>query len=81
MIKNQRRQFALKIRSGRLLPAVHLHHEGLLDGDSPAVDDHTLSVGKVPLVGVLELHGVDHSLWEETHRQDVSAAARVAKYF
>lgn len=47
------------------LPALHLHHEGLFDGDPAAVDDHTLRVREVPVVGVLELDGVNHSLLEE----------------
>lgn len=62
---------------GPASPAVHLHHKGLLDGDAAAVDDHTLCVGEVPLVGVLQLHGVNHSLLGETHTQGrggVSAA-------
>lgn len=69
-----------RICSGRLLPAVHLHHKGLLDRDPPTVDDHTLGVGQVPFVGVLELHGVNHSLLEETHSEDVSTTARVANW-
>lgn len=71
IIKDQRCKFEelfyflCRSAQGGFLPAVHLHHEGLLDGDPPAVDDHALGVGQVPFVGVLELHGVNHSLSEE----------------
>lgn len=54
------------------LPSVHLDYEGLFNGDPAAVDDHTLGVRQVPVVGVLELYGVNHSLAEETHRLDVN---------
>lgn len=50
------------------LPALHLHHEGLFDGDPPAVDDQALGVRQVPVVGVLELDGVNHGLPEEMPR-------------
>lgn len=50
------------------LPALHLHHKGLFDGDPAAVDDHTLCVREVPVVGVLKLDGVNHSLAAETDK-------------
>lgn len=48
--------------SGASSPALHLHHEGLFDGDPAAVDDHALGVRQVPVVGVLQLDGVNHRL-------------------
>lgn len=48
------------------LPAVHLHDEGLFDGDPAAVDDHALRVRQVSVVGVLQLDGVNHSLKTDT---------------
>lgn len=49
-------------------PTLHLHHEGLFNGDPAAVDDHTLVVRQVPVVGVLELNGVKHRLSGETQK-------------
>lgn len=59
-----------------VLPALHLHHEGLFDGDPAAVDDHTLRVREVPLVGVLQLDGVKHRLqrnrvWLERRQRNI----------
>lgn len=50
------------------LPALHLHYEGLFNRDPATVDDHTLCVWQVPVVGVLKLNGVNHSLQKEIHR-------------
>ncbi len=45
-------------------PSLHFHHEGLFELDLAAVDDHTLGVGQVTVVSVLELDGVNHRLRE-----------------
>lgn len=47
------------------LPTLHLHYEGLFHRDPAAVDDHTLGVWEVPVVGVLKLNCVNDRLSEE----------------
>lgn len=47
------------------LPTLHLHDEGLFHRDPATVDDHTLGVWEVPVVGVLKLNCVNDRLSEE----------------
>ena len=51
-----------------VLPSLHLHDERLLHLDPPTVDDHTLGVGQVPVIGVLKLDGVNYRLETQGER-------------
>lgn len=47
------------------LPAFHLNHKRLFDFNFPTVHNNTFCVGKVSIISVLKLYGVDHRLERE----------------